>query len=95
MATKPLTPERRAAIFKDLTQFLCGVAGIGYQQYTGQVNIFLLAVFTMMMGLPGITNLLALFRSPTALELSQSQGQGSLPVSGSSSTGAPSEGNPV
>jgi len=47
---------------KDLILFIGGLSGIGYQQVTGDVNFILLAIFTAMTGVPGLTNLIAIMR---------------------------------
>lgn len=53
-----------------------GMAGIGYQQWTGEVNWILLLIFTSMTGVPGLTSILALIKSsPTILQSSLSQQQ--------------------
>lgn len=57
-----MKPERRIAVAKDLILFLGGLSGIAYQQVTGNVNVVLLAVFTAMTGVPGLTNLISLWR---------------------------------
>lgn len=68
--------DRRIAVFKDLTLFLGGLTGIGYQQITGDVNTVLLIIFTAMTGVPGLTNLISLFRglpteSPSSRRVSE------------------------
>lgn len=49
-------------VTKDVALFAVGLGGIVYQQVTGQVDVALLAVFTAMTGVPGLTNLLSLLR---------------------------------
>jgi hypothetical protein len=53
---------QRLAVAKDLVLFLVGLGGIVYQLLTGNVDIALLAVFTAMTGVPGVTNLISLLR---------------------------------
>lgn len=65
-----MRPERRIAIAKDLILFFGGLAGIGYQQISGDVNTLLLVIFTAMTGVPGLTNLISLLRG-TPIELEQ------------------------
>jgi hypothetical protein len=50
------------AIIRDVLLFAGGMAGVGYQTVTGEVNYGLLAVFTTMLGIPGLTNLISLTR---------------------------------
>lgn len=57
-----MRPERKIQIAKDLILFFGGLAGIGYQQVTGDVNTVLLVIFTAMTGVPGLTNLISLLR---------------------------------
>ncbi len=48
---------------------IAGMAGIGYQQYTGETDWVLLLIFTAMTGVPGITTLIAIIKnSPTTLQ---------------------------
>lgn len=52
---------------------LVGLVGIGYQQYTGEVNSFLLLVFTSMVGVPGIAEIISLIKnSPIVIRSSSS-----------------------
>lgn len=57
-----LTVDQKIAMTKDMILFFGGLAGIAYQQLTGNVNFVLLAIFTVMVGLPGLTNLIPLMR---------------------------------
>lgn len=57
-----MTPERRITIAKDLILFLIGIGGIGYQQVTGKFNLALALIYALATGIPGVTNLFALFR---------------------------------
>ena len=53
---------------------LAGLAGIAYQQWTGEVNWILLLIFTTMTGVPGLTNLISLIKnSPIVLQSSSSR----------------------
>lgn len=63
-----MNAERRIAIIRDQVLFLGGLAGIGYQQLTGNVSTTLLIVFTTMIGLPGLTNVISLLRGGGATE---------------------------
>lgn len=54
--------EKAITVGRDLTLFVFGLAGIAYQQVTGNVNFVLLAIFTAMTGVPGLVNLIALSR---------------------------------
>lgn len=64
--------ERIISVGKDLILFLGGLAGIGYQQISGNVNFILLAIFTAMTGVPGLTNLITLLRGTVIKLPSQS-----------------------
>lgn len=89
MATKQ---DRRIAIVKDLTLFFGGLAGIAYQQLTGNVNMVLLMVFTAMTGVPGLTNIISLIRnSPTVLRSSSQAPEPSESDSDVSSKSLPGE----
>lgn len=63
-----MNAERKIAIIRDQVLFLGGLAGIGYQQLTGNVSTVLLIVFTTMIGLPGLTNVISLLRGGGATE---------------------------
>jgi hypothetical protein len=55
---------------------LAGLAGIGYQQWTGESNIILLLIFTAMTGVPGLNEIISLIRnSPIVLQSSASRQQ--------------------
>jgi hypothetical protein len=60
--------ERIISVAKDLILFFGGLAGIAYQQISGNVNFTLLVIFTAMTGVPGLTNLITLLRG-TAIKL--------------------------
>lgn len=53
----------RARVSRDSILFVAGLAGIGYQQYTGSVSIPLLVLYGVMLGLPGVQALLGLLPS--------------------------------
>lgn len=54
--------DKAIAVGRDLFLFVFGCAGIAYQQLTGDVNFVLLAIFTAMTGVPGVTHLISLSR---------------------------------
>lgn len=54
--------DQKIAVTKDIILFVLGVGGIVYQLVTGNVNFGLLAVFTAMAGVPGVTNMISLLR---------------------------------
>jgi hypothetical protein len=55
-----------------------GLAGIAYQQWTGQINIVLLLIFTAMSGVPGLAHIISLIKnSPIVLQSSSSQPESS------------------
>lgn len=54
--------SQRLAVAKDVALFVVGLGGIVYQLVTGRVDVALLAVFTAMTGVPGLTNLISLLR---------------------------------
>lgn len=76
--------ERIIAIVKDLILFFGGLAGIAWQQISGNINIYLLIIFVTMTGVPGLMNLVFLLRG-TATGLSSPP-----PVSSPSSSDSPS-----
>ena len=50
---------------------IAGLAGIGYEQYTGKVNWFLLLIFSLMAGVPGVANIISLIKnSPIVIQSS-------------------------
>lgn len=57
-----MRPEQIVSIIRDVILFIVGVGGIVYQLITGEVNFALLAVFTAMTGVPGLTNMISLLR---------------------------------
>jgi hypothetical protein len=58
---------------KSWVLMLAGFSGIGYQQWTGEVDLVLLAVFTLMAGVPGAAQLISLIRnSPIVMQSSSS-----------------------
>lgn len=56
--------EKAIIVSRDLILFAFGLVGIAYQTITGDVNFVLLAIFTAMTGVPGLTNLIVLSRGP-------------------------------
>jgi hypothetical protein len=55
---------------------IAGLAGMGYQQYTGQINWLLLVIYTSMTGVPGLAILISLIKnSPIILQSSASRQQ--------------------
>lgn len=58
----------RARVSRDTVLFVVGLAGIGYQQYTGSVSIPLLVLYGVMLGLPGVQALLGLLPGPQGTE---------------------------
>jgi hypothetical protein len=78
--------NQRESRVKTWVLLLAGLAGIGYQQYTGETDWILLLIFSAMTGVPGITEVINLLRnSTTALPSSLPQPQGSEQESDSSS----------
>jgi hypothetical protein len=51
---------------------VAGLAGIAYQQWTGEVNWLLLLIFTTMTGVPGLAQLFSLIKSSPIVLQSQS-----------------------
>lgn len=49
-------------VTRDALLFVGGMTGIGYMTVSGNVNLALLAVFTAMTGVPGLTNMISLIR---------------------------------
>jgi hypothetical protein len=77
------------AKLKSWILFVIGLAGIGYQQYTGRVHWLLLLIFTTMTGVLTVTQLVALLKSSHIVSsLSSSQQSLQEPDSDSSSTNA-------
>lgn len=77
----------KIAVIRDVVLLVFGLAGIAYQQVTGNVNFVLLAIFTAMTGVPGLTNLMPLLRgiptvshsSPSASEQPSTDSESSPP----------------
>lgn len=64
------------AKIKSWILLFAGLAGMGYQQYTGKINWFLLAIYTAMTGVPGAAHLISLLKnSPIVLQSSSSRQQ--------------------
>jgi hypothetical protein len=82
--------NQRESRIKTWVLLLAGLAGIGYQQYTGQTDWILLLIFSAMTGVPGITELISLIRNsttalPSSLPQQQESGQESELSSNNSS----------
>jgi hypothetical protein len=72
-------------ILKDLGLYATGIFGILYQLITGEVNAMLLGVFTVMLGIPGATNIFWLLKQGGALpQQSSPSAQSQDPPSASS-----------
>lgn len=84
--------KERVSIFKDLAMFLTGLGGIAFQQYLAskgvKPDLLFLAIFTLMTGVPGATNLIGLFRSQQRIE---SLSSSSLPLESQSESGPSSQ----
>lgn len=53
---------------------VAGLIGIAYQQWTGDINIVLLLIFSAMTGVPGLAHIISLIRSsPIVIQSSASQ----------------------
>lgn len=73
-------------VMRDVVLLTGGVLGIAFQTLTGDVNPLLLAVFTTMLGIPGVTNGLWLLRNGAEQQLHGAQEQhSSLPSTSTSS----------
>lgn len=59
---------RRMDVIKDVALFVVGLGGIVFQLVTGEVSVPLLAVFTAMTGVPGLTNLVSLLKGGFATD---------------------------
>lgn len=71
-----MSTEKDDTKLKRWILLIAGLAGIGYQQYTGQTNWLLLLIFSTMTGVPGIAELLLLIKnSPIVLQSSSSRQQ--------------------
>ncbi len=70
-----MNAEKEARI-KSWILMIAGMAGVGYQQYTGETDWVLLLIFIAMIGIPGYTEIISILKSsPTA-----SQSLPSLPL---------------
>lgn len=76
--------DHAISVTRDIVLLMFGLAGIAYQQVTGEVNFVLLAIFSTMTGIPGFVNLLPLLRG------SATGSQSSQPASTSPPTDSPS-----
>jgi hypothetical protein len=86
-----IPPERKAAMVKEWLLLIAGLAGIGYQLITDNVNIVLLIVFTAMAGVPGLANLISLFRNSSTVLQSVSSPQESAELESGNSLPSSSE----
>jgi hypothetical protein len=78
--------EKDDAKLKSWILLGAGLIGIGYQQWTGEVNWILLLILTSMTGVPVVTNLISLLKNtPTVLPSSLSQDAPSELESGNAS----------
>ena len=68
----------RHSVIRDTVLWIAGLAGIGYQTVTGDVNPILTGVFMTMLGLPGVGGIISAVRS-TAASQSPSQQSSSSP----------------
>jgi hypothetical protein len=75
--------ERFIAIAKDVILFVGGLSGIAYQQITNNINPLLLLIFATMTGIPGLMNVISLWRSGMFTGSAQLPSQPSQPQSGS------------
>jgi hypothetical protein len=57
-----VTKRQVVAEIKDLLLFLGGLAGIGFQLVSGDVNVLLLLTFTSMTGMPRLATLISSIR---------------------------------
>lgn len=65
--------KERDAQLRSWILLLAGLAGIAYQQWTGEINIILLLIFTAMSGVPGLAQIISLIKnSPIVLQSSSS-----------------------
>lgn len=74
------------AVVRDAGFLLVGFGGIIYQQVTQQVNPWLLAVYTTMLGIPGAIGLLQLGRGRSTTPSTPSSSSASPPPPSSSSS---------
>ena len=58
------TPKKDEKL-KTWILLVAGLAGIGYQQYNGQTDWVLLLIFSAMIGIPGLTEVINLLRNST------------------------------
>lgn len=72
--------QHRITVAKDVLLFVGGMVGIAYQTVTGHVNFALLAVFTAMTGVPGLTNMISLIRGSDTKPPSPSSPSPDLPT---------------
>lgn len=85
-----MTTQKESKL-KSWVLLVAGIVGIGHQQYTGQKDLVMLAIYIAMVGIPGYTEISSLLKSfITALPSSTSQQvdseQGSISSASESST---------
>lgn len=62
--------QERTDRLKSWILFMFGLVGMAYQQWSDNISAVLLFIYTMMIGVPGFINLIALLKtSPTATEI--------------------------
>jgi hypothetical protein len=90
VATEIKVLKERLNLFRDFLMFLGGMTGIGFQQYLAsqgtKPDLMFLAIFTLMTGVPGASNLIGLFRSQQRIESLQSSSVQAALQSGSESS---------
>lgn len=70
-----MTTQKESKL-KTWVLLVAGIAGIGHQQYTGQKDLVMLAIYIAMVGIPGYTEISSLLKSfITALPSSTSPPQ--------------------
>ncbi len=57
-----MNAEKEARI-KSWILMIAGMAGVGYQQYTGETDWVLLLIFIAMIGIPGYTEIISILKS--------------------------------
>lgn len=78
---------RRLPVRRDSLLFALGILGIGYQQYTGRFNLALMILYGLMVGVPGLAQLIVAFRGLSSEEVpTSSTGPSSEPLPRSESS---------
>lgn len=90
-----MNAERFIAVCRDAGCMTLGLVGIGWQQYTGQVNALLLGVYLTLLGIPVGVNAVQITRQARRLSSRGTTGtpvpQSSLPSPSSPSSPSSSE----